>query len=91
MAPLYMVMLEEILILNIVMGHPIHPLLQVGSVSFLKRTIFRGLECSTLNWWKYGTIYTRHVLLFAPRKCSQTVGLPWSWEHSFQMRSALPN
>jgi len=74
-APLYMVMLEEILILNIVMGYPIHPRLQVGSVSFLKRTIFRGHECSTLNWWKYGSVYTRHVLLFAPRNCSQTVGL----------------
>jgi hypothetical protein len=33
-APLYTVMPEEIPIHNSMMGYPIHPLLQVGSVSF---------------------------------------------------------
>ncbi|RYR27945.1 hypothetical protein Ahy_B01g052018 isoform B [Arachis hypogaea] len=39
-APMYKVMLEGILIHNIVMGYPIHPLLQVGSVSFLQKGLY---------------------------------------------------
>lgn len=58
---------------------------------FFKRTIVRGHECSTLYWWKYGTVYARHILLFATRNYSQTVGLLWPWEHSFQMRSPVPH
>lgn len=37
MAPLNMMKLEVIKIRNIVMGYPIHQLLQVGSVGFLQK------------------------------------------------------